>query len=146
MARQTAAERRAAEVERAERLAMMLTYRKAGLPITEIATKMGVNKSTVSRALKKAIPALYAEEAHEHVAIELARLESVYRKVYPLAMQGNMGAVDRLIKLSESKRRLLGLDRPARLEVGMPEVDLDAAAREIMEAAAAQAMGGSGGA
>lgn len=140
-------ERRAAEVERAERLQRILTYRKAGLTITEIAAQLGVHKSTVSRQYQSALKSLYTEDLEEHRALELARIEAMFRKVYPMAMQGHLGAVDRAVKLSESKRKLLGLDQPARVDIGMPDVDLESATAEVLAAAAAQAMskGAAGG-
>lgn len=133
----SAEERRAAEVERAERLSRIITYRKAGLTITEIASQLGVHKSTVSRQYQAALKGLYTENLEEHRALELARLESMFRKVYPMAMQGHLGAIDRAVKLSKSKRELLGLDMPARVDIGMPDVDLATAAAEVMAAAAA---------
>lgn len=143
----SAEERRAAEVERAERLQRILTYRKAGLTITEIATQLGVHKSTVSRQYQNALKSLYTEDLEEHRALELSRIESMFRKVYPMAMQGHLGAIDRAVKLSESKRKLLGLDQPARVDIGMPDVDLESATAEVLAAAAAQAItkGAAGG-
>lgn len=140
MPKQSAEERRAAEVERAERLKKMVLLRKVGMTLQAIADQCGVNKSTVSRELDKAYKELYHEDANQHVQLELARLEELQRAIYPAALKGDVKAVNASVRVSESKRKLLGIDKPTKLELGLPDVDIDKAASEVMAAALAQAV------
>ena len=55
-----------------------------------------------------------AGSSDELLALELSRLDGLLAKVYPMAAQGDLQAVDRVLKICERRARLLGLDAPTR--------------------------------
>lgn len=61
-----------------------------------------------------------AEDAQMIRQLELERLDLALDAILPMVRKGNLGAVDRLIRLSESRRKLLGLDAPQRQEMAGP--------------------------
>lgn len=129
-------------------------HRARGLSYREIAAEMDMSVSSVHTAVKRALAEVITEPAEEALAFELARLDAelvrldgLYRKVEEVlgrehvtvsqgkvvTMDGGetvpdddwiLKAVDRLVKIDESRRRngesrrrLLGLDQPAKTQV-----------------------------
>lgn len=76
----------------------------------EIATALGIGKTTVKKALDKALATLRYEGAEDVRKLELARLDRIFIKVYQQATEGNHGAVDRCIKIMELRAKYVGLD------------------------------------
>lgn len=48
----------------------------------------------------------------ELMKIELARLDKLQLRLWPVALAGELGAVDRVLKIMERRAKLLGLDAP----------------------------------
>lgn len=129
-------------------------HRARGLSYREIAAEMDMSVSSVHDAVKRALAEVITEPAEEALAFELERLDAelvrlddLYRKVEEVlgrehvtvsqgkvvTMEGGetvpdddwiLKAVDRLVKIDESRRRngesrrrLLGLDQPAKTQV-----------------------------
>jgi hypothetical protein len=60
-----------------------------------------------------------------HRQVELERLEAVHNALSPAMSKGNINAARTVVRASESRRRLLGLDAPVRIEhVVDPVADL----------------------
>jgi DNA-binding CsgD family transcriptional regulator len=128
--------------------------RSKGLSYRAIATELDVDVATAHAAVKRALAEIITEPAEEALAFELARLDAelvrlddLYRKVEEVlarehvtvsqgkvvTMDGGetvpdddwiLKAVDRLVKIDESRRRngesrrrLLGLDQPAKTQL-----------------------------
>lgn len=111
-----------------------LELRLAGATYEDIGEVVGRHKANVYRRIKKAIQEIPKSEVEELRALELERLSRVQRSVWRQALEGHMGAVDRVIKISERRSRLLGLDAPQRVDLGARAVDIESVAREIMGA------------
>lgn len=111
-----------------------LELRLAGATYEDIGEVVGRHKANVYRRIKKAIQDIPKSEVEELRALELERLSRVQRSVWRQALEGHMGAVDRVIKISERRSRLLGLDAPQRVDLGARAVDIESVAREIMGA------------
>lgn len=94
--------------------AKAVQLRLAGFTMEEIGKQIGRSKAQVCQYLKKTM-AEYARETEESVMelkrVEDARIERMIRGLWPKAIQGHMGAVDRIIKLIERQSRLHGLDK-----------------------------------
>jgi hypothetical protein len=71
------------------------------------------------RNLTRSVELLRAEEDD--------RLQRLLLAVYPTALQGNFKAIDAVLKISESRRKLYRLDKPEQIEV----VTMDTVDREI---------------
>lgn len=106
---------------------IVVGLRKAGLSYREIAEQTGITKGTISKYLHEALEgyrAITAEETEEMRATWNMRLEGMLTKIMPKVMnQGNLGAVDRVIKIADRIARLNGLDGPVKIAPTTPEGD-----------------------
>lgn len=101
-----------------DRTLQALELRKAGFTYSVIAEKLGYNsKSAAWDAVNRALKHLKREPAEGVLALELERLDALYKSMYPQALKGNLGAVDRCLKISERRAKLLGLDAPVKNDV-----------------------------
>lgn len=94
--------------------------RLAGMSCGAIAKQLGVNESTVWRAIQRAKKR--SEKTATDTAEELRRLEDdrlnvALKAIMTMVTQGHLGAVDRYLRLSESRRKLWGLDAPAKTDL-----------------------------
>lgn len=114
-----ATETGAKEIEIAERRAAALRLRRAGLTLAQISEQTGVGVTQTHKDIKAALaPTIkeMQEDAEYLRGIELDRLDELTRALQK-QMQTATGdevlkIADRLIKVGESRRRLLGLDAP----------------------------------
>jgi hypothetical protein len=139
--------------EVAARRAKVLERRTEQIPYAAIAAELGVNESTIRTDYQRALEALKAEQdgqARFNVARQLAALDvaeraawKVLRKDHIHVQHGKivrhesgepvlddapvLNAIDRILKISERRARLLGLDAPTRIEVS-DAVDAELAA------------------
>lgn len=100
--------------------------RRDGLTFWEIGQKLGCSEATASRlykAVQDRTKAAAEEAAEDVVQTELRRLDRAIAKVSPLLKDPEtaLRAAEVLEKLSASRRRLLGLDKPARIEHSGPD-------------------------
>ena len=85
-----------------------LSLFKAATPLAVIRDRLEF-RSVVSAqaAINRALVAAERGKEIELIArIESERLDDLYRAVYPLAVSGDMGALDRALKISEQRARL----------------------------------------
>jgi DNA-binding CsgD family transcriptional regulator len=94
-----------------------LELRKAGATFDEIADALGMSKNGVWKAVTRALKSMTAEPAEELRSLEVARLDTMQRGLWNDARKGKVAAVDRVIKISERRSKLLGLDAPTKAEV-----------------------------
>lgn len=122
---------------RAEREVAALKLRQQGRTYSEIGEALGCSAPTVLRAVRKSLGRLASEntsEAQSLLALELSRLDELYRAAYevleavhPLVSGGavvyhegevltdtgpTLRAIDRLLRISERRCALLGLNTP----------------------------------
>lgn len=121
-----------------DRLAAEL--RGEGLSYAAIAQRLGISRSHAWEAVQRAFRDTLAPAAQEARAVELARLENAHDAALEVLLRehitvshgrivkdddGNpiiddapiLQAIDRIRALSESRRKLLGLDAPSRVSV-----------------------------
>ena len=123
-----------AAAESAEITRQCLELRLAGAHIDAIGRKVGLHKSNVSRRIKAALAEIPAAEAEALRSLENERLDAMQVAIWGKVRKGDLGAVDRAIRISERRSRLNGLDAPQRVDLGARAVDIEAVAREIMGA------------
>lgn len=132
------------------RRAQALQLRADGLTHEEIAQQLNYKtRAALTQDLQRAMLAVVAEPAEEVRALELARLDMLWRRAMevlvrqhvtvshgkvvqlngePLLDDGPvLAAIDRLLRIQERRAKLLGLDAPTRHEV----VTLDLIESEI---------------
>lgn len=107
-------------VNRLSKQEQALELRKQGHSYTIIGDRMGCNRSTAYRYVADAIATMRAEcdeSAADVLALELARLDADYESLAKRVDEGDPSAVAVRLRISESRRKLLGLDAPERAEV-----------------------------
>lgn len=110
----------------AERRIQVLELRKKGLTLSKIGEQVGVSLTTVHKDLQAAFKELLAIEvkkANELRFLELQRMDAAELKINLILAdkktrdEVRLKCIDRLIKISESRRKLLGLDMPQRIDI-----------------------------
>ena len=90
-------------------------FRLAGATYQAIADQMGCTTSNVHKMVKKEMEQV-TKETREDVeqlrAMEVSRLDEAQRAIWNQIANGHLGAVDRLVKISDRRSKLLGLDAP----------------------------------
>lgn len=120
---------------KAERQARAYDLRLSGLTIRQIAAELGVSYTTVHGDLRREIHERIDPLKDQYLQYELDRLDAYQRAA--LAVLENpgtpvqdfegrvhvimddkkiLGAIDRLVKISESRRKLCGLDAPVKVQ------------------------------
>lgn len=96
----------------------VLSLRLEGLTFRQIADKAGVSAGWACRVVAKGLES-YAAESQKAVEsirrTELARLDALQSAIWPKAMKGEVGAVDRALKITETRAKLLGLHAPIKI-------------------------------
>jgi hypothetical protein len=120
--------------ERRRKVATMLAAR---VTQREMAKALGVSNGTIASDCK-AIEAEWTAEAtqaySQHIIGEHARLNVLEAAFWADAMKGDVKAGNMVVRISESRRKLLGLDAPTRTEVAFGTItDLDQRRAAIME-------------
>ena len=101
----------------AEKSRQALRLRREGYTLEEIAEQCGYSdKSGAYRAIKRELARIPVEDAEELQKLELLRLNYLeticYKRMLAKGKNDPLWAVDRLIAISESRRKLMGLDTP----------------------------------
>ncbi|WP_430645345.1 helix-turn-helix domain-containing protein [Agromyces sp. GXS1127] len=102
--------RRVTKIERATRRQEAIALRRGGVPVDAIAQRMKVHPSTVYAWIQDAIRNLPREEAEELRALELDRLDAIFRGHFAAAISGDVRSADTCLKVMERRARLLNLD------------------------------------
>jgi hypothetical protein len=111
--------------------------RREGRSCAEIGKQLGCSQSTAWEAINRWLVAKRADikEAADDVReMELARMDEMMAGIYPTALQGDMQAIDRVLRIMERRAKLLGIDAPTRQEVTGAEggpLDIRAVASEF---------------
>jgi hypothetical protein len=59
----------------------------------------------------------YRETAAEMVGVELGRFDELLAGVWPMAVSGDLQAIDRALDISKERRKMMGLDNPDRIQI-----------------------------
>ena len=107
---------------RAVLAAKAFDLRMAGRPLRTIGAELGISHTSAANYINAGLAALAelrAENAGAFVDLELARLDDALMRLTasPAYEDGEPKAINAMIRLSESRRKLLGLDAPARTDV-----------------------------
>lgn len=102
----------------AERRRQALDLRRTGASIRQIADAIGCSPSTAHKHIKTEIARLNRESAEDAAIIrslEAERLDRMALGIWQPATRGNLGAIDRMLRIMERRARLLGLDAPPQM-------------------------------
>lgn len=124
------------DVELTSREIRAVQLRQAGLTFDDIADALGyANRGSAWKAVRRALQKWGSETVDEHRALELSRLDTILRRIWPEAVgrpektneDGEVvreavppdhDAIKTFLKISERRARLLGLDAPQELNIG----------------------------
>ena len=138
----------------AERDRNAVQLRSRGQTYQQISDELGYgNLSNARRAVKKALEGIIVDAREDFIKLQLDELDMMTRSVIEvletkhyvvsegrIVYRGDkellddspvLQAVDRLLKISDRRAKLLGLDAPKRVEVSDGTGDLDAAVRDL---------------
>ncbi len=103
-----------------------IALRKAGYTLAEIGAAMGVTKERIWFVIDSAMQE-YRDDIKRGLdelrAIEIARLDRMLQAVWKAAAGGDLQSVDRVLRISERRARLLGLDAPVKIAQTDPTGD-----------------------
>jgi len=108
----------------AERADVIIKMRKAGATFKECAAAVGVSIPHAYNVCKHYLDELIKSctlNREEMRKLECERLNHLLDKLQPRINDGDVNAIAEARKLSESYRRLYGLDEPAKQEVSGPD-------------------------
>ena len=116
------------EIERLESEMQTIKLRREGYTIAEIAERLGTCEKTVFNRLKSAMDRVREEikiDAQMHREMELDKLERLESKLYRAAdatfdNEEICRLSAQIVRISESRRKLLGIDAPQRVEHSGP--------------------------
>ena len=116
------------EIERLESEMQTIKLRREGYTIAEIAERLGTCEKTVFNRLKSAMDRVREEikiDAQMHREMELDKLERLESKLYRAAdatfdTEEVCKLSAQIVRISESRRKLLGLDAPQKIEHSGP--------------------------
>lgn len=107
----------------------------AGLNYQDMADQLGVSIGTIASDIKSLLDEWREARQgliEDAVLLEERRLDVILNAIWKDAKDGNNAAIDRFLKLSESRRRLRGMDAPGRMQVDMRK-DSDEETRSLPE-------------
>ena len=108
--------RRVAAQVKAERA---LELRMAGRRWREIAMTLGyADHSGAVRAVEAILRRTQAEGAELYRTLTVERLTKILQVLWPRMLAGDLPATDRVLRVLEQVRALLGLDAPQRIDMG----------------------------
>ncbi len=104
-----------------ERENVVFTLRMSGAGYQQIADATDyADASGAFRAFQRALDRLVMEAPEEARLLELVRLDRVQVETYRMAQQGQLGAVDRFLKIQERRAKYMGIDAPVEHEISGP--------------------------
>ena len=101
-------------IDAAQRQTEALRLRQQGKTFAEIAQALGYSDPSGARnAVMAALREATTEPNNEMRALELTRLDALHAALWPLALAGELGATDRILKIMERRAKIMGLDAPS---------------------------------
>jgi hypothetical protein len=120
-----------------------LRLRQAGFTYDEIAARVGyANRSSAFRAVSSALKRTLKEPCDAVRMVELTRLDQMIKALWPAAEKGNLGSIDRVIKIMERRAKLLGLDSAQDVNINFGKMS-DAELRDYIQRILADISSGS---
>lgn len=106
--------------------AKAVSMRRAGMTFDAIARELDVSQSVVWMAVDRWMKRTreeVKEAANDVREMELARLDKATELIMSAIEDGELQAVDRLVKVIDRRSKLLGLDAPTQIQATLDGVD-----------------------
>ncbi|MEU8866900.1 hypothetical protein [Streptomyces umbrinus] len=124
--------------QHADRDTKIFNLRVAGLTVRQIAGEVDLSATRVQEILTEEIGARVGPAAEEYVTLREAELSALWKRTFAIMATAEdadtkLKAVDRLVRINESRRRLRGADAPEALNIAL-ERRVDEEATDVVEA------------
>jgi hypothetical protein len=129
--RAAAARRRHLDV--AERQRQALKLRWAGASYRAIAQQLGCSLGNAWKSVRAGIKKTLQEPADEVRRLENDRLDRLQLALWQRALEGDLHAADRVLRVMKRRAELNGLDAPKQLALQMSDEELDRAIEAELE-------------
>ncbi len=86
-----------------------LQLRASGATYRQIADVLGIDKMTAWRLVQEEAASAIQEQASEVLQLELTRLDRMQMGLWTKAIDGDVQAVDKVLRIMEQRAKLLGL-------------------------------------
>jgi AcrR family transcriptional regulator len=96
------------------RRAKCLELRIQGMSLRDIAKRVGMHHSSVAEAIEAELAQLTREPAERLREVELERMDVLMKAAWDTAKDGDLNAIDTVLKVMARRAKLLGLDAPTR--------------------------------
>ena len=117
-----------------EKEVKVVNMRRLGFTFEAIAKEVGyVNAGGAYKAFQRGMREIIVEDVEEIRLVELDRLDIAQRAIMPAVMKGRIPAINTMLKLSERRARLLGLDAPVKHELEVNYFERDVIDSEYAE-------------
>lgn len=103
-----------------ERRLQALDLRKAGASFRAIGAQLNISHEQARTDVMQSLQELaheQREKTQEYRQLELERLDRMLMAIWTQAAKGDLQAVDRALKISDRRAKLLGLDAPVKQEL-----------------------------
>lgn len=101
-----------------EKAVQALALRKTGATYEQIAQALGyASRGAAHRAVQRLLKAHEVEEVDALRKLEDSRLDEMLFAIYKAARGGDLGAIDRILRIAERRAKLWGLDASAKMDV-----------------------------
>jgi hypothetical protein len=125
-----------AEIDARLREAKVLQLRIQGFTFEQIASEVGYQGASGAwQAYKRAKDSMIFESVDEARQLELMRLDEMMFALWDRAIGGDLPAVSCVLKIMDRRAKLLGLDKPEKVEVNKWDfdgADLDAEVQKLV--------------
>jgi predicted transcriptional regulator len=117
-----------------ERRDEALRLRLGGYTYRQIAEVMGLSPTAVSNMITRALEQAPNEKAVAQRAIENARLDRLQAAVWKDAINGDIKAIDAVLRISRRRSEMNGLDAPKKIDIrASVRHDVSRAVQELQE-------------
>ena len=99
------------------------SMRLAGHTFQGIGDTIGISRQGAHGLITRELERLNKQSTEDATILrdlELERLDVMVKAIWPKAEAGNFGAIDRLLRISERRSKLLGLDAATKTEIEIP--------------------------
>ena len=103
----------------AERRQIAIAMRREGATYDQIGSRLGISTTAAYNHVTKALESIQKaieNDADLYRALEADRLDALQAAIWPQAAgEGDLKAIDRVLRVMERRAKLLGLDAPAKV-------------------------------
>lgn len=117
---------------RMERRTRIIRARNAELPITTIAKNENLTVEQVIAEIRAGLRDALKVPAETLIARQLTQIADMRKALYVQMLQGDQGAIDKLLKVADHEAKLFGLYAPQRVTLGLSTEDFALTAARLM--------------